>query len=42
MSKIIDCEGVINLVKVLIDENPGNLYSPDDYLSHLRDTYIIA
>ena len=38
----MDCEGVIDLANELISENPGNLHSPEGYLSHLRDTYTIA
>ncbi|NOQ55614.1 MAG: hypothetical protein GQ477_02285 [Nanohaloarchaea archaeon] len=42
MSKLMDCQGVINLATKLIDKNPGNLHSPDNYLLHLEDTYKIC
>lgn len=32
-------QGVLDLAKRLIDENPENLHSPEAYLSHLGDSY---
>lgn len=39
MTKLMNKQGVLDLAKRLIDENPGNLNSPDGYLTHLGDAY---
>ena len=35
----MDKQGVLDLAKRLIDENPENILSPESYLSHLGDSY---
>lgn len=39
MPKLMNKQGVLDLAKRLIDENPENLRSPEAYLSHLGDSY---
>src|SRR3989344_2950846 len=42
MTTIMNCDGVLNLTKRLIDFYPDNLIDPTNYLAHLSDTYKIA
>ncbi len=39
MPKLMNKQGVLDLAKRLIDENPRNIPSPEVYLSHLGDAY---
>jgi hypothetical protein len=39
MGKLMDKKGVLDLAKRLMEDNPGNIREPDNYLSHLEDSY---
>lgn len=42
MIEIMNREGILNLARRLMQENPGTLNGPEDYLLHLSDSYLIA
>jgi len=42
MATIMNRKGILSLAKRLMDENPGNLNGPEDYLLHLSDSYLIS